>query len=674
MVIKKKILCLLTLLYVLLSNVILLGSISIEIRIKVYLDSKISPVYENVSLLDSFAEAFADAKEGNARIVHVLNVSKETFSYKVNEFVPDENGTYIAYKGSYYQTNDRRRYSYDSKNKRYVPDKNGSYIYLTDYPWARKDEDRYIWYGLGSFYSKKSYTVTKEKYFIAGVVTDIDLSTFFVKSITPVFSSGDTLLSAIKNASKYYLSIVNEYSPDKIDVALVFEKSFNPILRAKILAKFQEDTRYNIYDRLYLKELMDIIRTTELFGGENIELKYKPPKFILSFENYFDKVDRYKEEKYYFFSNDVNGAYINKSGFPVRVEVGNYYRYDSSQKKYVLDREKGNYIKYYKGPWEKDEYISTSSFYDYIFYQTDNVYNFYSFSVKAISTESAEVVGGKFFSDSVHTTLKNPVDRFLSERVQSATENLWESYTSIAANVQKFFQSVFPLTTAVREVNNLDVQLLSGKNIGIKPNYVFAGIENGYTTGFMRITNVGDLKSSAKIFYIVPGESVKPNTFAIETKQYPVSLNLRASYFIDDESFGIRTGYAHADIYGNYNWSLTFGILFPYKNFSSTSIDTEIPMRIEYSKFLGLQNFEFNFGGYFTVLNSTSNSSTQLQDFGIFSGFTLSTYSRNSALSFGGSSFYTQLLIKIPLGNVGNLETIFTSNNFNLVIGIDTLF
>ncbi|MEJ5256826.1 MAG: hypothetical protein WHS64_01100 [Fervidobacterium sp.] len=671
---KKKIVFLLTLLCVLLSNVVLLGSISIEIRIKVYLDSKISPVYENVNLLNSFTEAFAEVKKGYARIVHVLNVSKETFSYKANEFVPDENGTYVAYKGSYYQTNDRRRYSYDSKNKRYVPDKNGSYVYLTDYPWARTDEDRYVWYGFGSFYSKKSYTVTKEKYFIAGVVTDIDLSTFFVKSITPIFSSGDTLLSAIKNASKYYSSIANEYSPDKIDVALVFEKSFNPLLRAKILAKFQEDTRYNIYDRLYLKELMDIIRTTELFGGENIELKYRPPKFILSFENYFDKVDSYKEEKYYFFTNDVNGAYINKSGIPVRVEVGNYYRYDSSQKKYVLDREKGNYVRYYKGPWEKNEYISTSSFYDYTFYQTDNVYNFYSFSVKAISTESAEVVGGKFFRDSVYTTLKEPVDRFLSERVQSPTENLWWSYTSVTTNVQKFFQSGFPLTTAVVEVNNLDVQLLSGKNIGIKPNYVFAGIENGYTTGFMRITRVGDLKSDAKIFYMVPGESVKPNTFAIETKQYPVSLNLRASYFIDNEGFGIRTGYAHADIYGNYNWSLTFSILFPYKIFSSTSNDTEIPMRIEYSKFLRAQNFEFNFGGYFTVLKSTSNNSTQVEDFGVFGGFTLSTFSRNSVLSFGGSSFYTQLLFKVPLSNVGDLETIFNPDNFNLVIGIDTLF
>jgi len=82
----------------------------------------------------------------------VLGISKESTTRKVNEFVRDEKGDYVYFKGNYYKIGDKKRYRYDEKRKNYVVDKYGIYVYLQEYAWARKQEDKYI---ISDFYSMK---------------------------------------------------------------------------------------------------------------------------------------------------------------------------------------------------------------------------------------------------------------------------------------------------------------------------------------------------------------------------------------------------------------------------------------------------------------------------------------------------------------------------------------
>jgi len=237
-------------------------------------------------------------------------------------------------------------------------------------------------------------------YYIYLVVTDIDIQTFFIKSITPIVGKGSTIDRAIENARTTFSTVVNEYSPDKLDVAVLFEKGFDPVLRTALLAKLQEDTRYNIYDRLYIDEIMEIVRTSDLFGTEQVVVKFQPPRYLITFENLVKDDYQFIEDRYYFFENPVNGAYIKKSvdglDVPVKVEVGSYYRYDSNTKRYVFDKAKGSYVRYYKGPWEKDNYVYETRFYDYILYKVTKLNTFYSLLMKIFDTKKV----GEFDSES----------------------------------------------------------------------------------------------------------------------------------------------------------------------------------------------------------------------------------------------------------------------------------
>ncbi|WP_448374446.1 hypothetical protein [Fervidobacterium sp.] len=659
----------LLLIYTVLVVFIGISTFAVNVNVRVLFDRQIKPVYENVDLNLSLINVFSNVEPQVARIVHLISISKETTTRRVNEFTRDKNGSYVYFQGDYYQISDRRRYSYDSKQKKYVVDKDGLYVYLQEYAWARKQEDKYI---MSDFYSLKSYTVTETDYYLVMVVTDIDMSTFFIKSITPVVSYGSTIDGAIRNAAKRYSQIVNEFSPDKIDIAILFEKGFNPILRTFILAKLQEDTRYNIYDRLYIDELMDYMRNIDLFGGESIALKFRPPKYLITFGNFVEKSEQTSTEEYYFFHNPINGAYIkrfvNGLAVPVRVEVGSYYRYDSSSKKYVFDIEKGNYVKYYKGPWEKDGYVLESWFYDYRLYNTTKVSSFYSFLANVFNTESGILVSSKFFKDQFTVPLKYPIDRFGSENTVSLTAVSLNGYNSIAENVQEFLQSIFPLVSAISDVEGLVVQLESGKNIGIKPGYVFQNISNGYTTGFLMIEKVLNSHSQGKIFYIVPGETIASNSLVIETKNYPYNTGGRFSLFIDRYGIGLKVGYIESNISGYYNWSLMFGVQSPY-NVEEYYVTT-VPVLFEFSKFLFGDNIELVLGSRVSINSNDLSGEIYISDQCVYFGTTLSSYVRNSVLSYGGTNFYASILYNLPFDNLTNLSI----DNLNIVVGIDGRF
>jgi len=638
-----------------------------SVKIEVVFDKSVKPVYENIDLSVSLTTTFADMKDNTARIVHVLGISKESTSRKVNEFVRDERGDYVYFKGNYYKIGDKRRYTYDEKQKTYVVDKYGRYVYLQEYAWARKQEEKYI---TSDFYLLKSYEIPVTNYYIYLVVTDIDLQTFFIKSITPIVGKGSTVERAIENARKIFSTVVNEYSPDKVDIAVIFKKGFDPILRTALLATLQEDTRYNIYDRLYIDEIMEIVRTSDLLGTEQIVVKFQPPRYLITFENLVKSDYQFTEDRYYFFENPVNGAYIKKSvgnlDVPVKVEVGSYYRYDSNTKRYVFDKEKGSYVKYYKGPWEKDNYVYETRFYDYILYKVTKLNTFYSLLMKVFDTEKGTLVGSRFFSKQIETVLKEPVDRFGTEEVDFHTDAKIRSYYWMTDEIQEFLQLLFPLSTAISQISGEKALLESGKNIGAKPGYVFQSIADGYTTSFMRLERVYEKSSEARIFYIVPGADVEPHSLVIETKQFPDSLGMRFGFFIEKEAYGMKIGYIQSNIYGNYQWSLTFSFSTPY---DTSSVDKMIsPVAFEFSKFLFGDNIELLLGTSFNIVSESSGAS-YISDYGVLIGLALSSYVRNSVLAYGGICFYTEINYTILLSNFE-----LSPNNLNLSIGLDMRF
>ncbi|MFN3692131.1 MAG: hypothetical protein ACK4R7_04475, partial [Fervidobacterium sp.] len=301
------------------------------LNLRVYFENDVPKFLEGIDIKSYIVDAFSNIPEKTLRIINIVDISKESVTKKVNNFVEDLQGNYVSFKGSYYYTSDYNRYKYDYEKKEYVPDKHGYYVRLSDYPWAREEKEKYIF---SVFYKRHEYKVTESKYFLSFYVIDIDIEKFFVKSFTPVLSVGSTFKEAIQNATKLYSENTNVYSPDKIDVVVFFDKSFDKLQKMYILSSIQEDSRYNIYDRMYLQELFDIISQEEIIGKE-VTITFKPPRYIFFFQNYTENVQKTTSDHYYYFDNPVNGQFIKKSvgvynqkilsEVPVKVEVGKYY-------------------------------------------------------------------------------------------------------------------------------------------------------------------------------------------------------------------------------------------------------------------------------------------------------------------------------------------------------------
>ncbi len=611
----------------------------------VIVDKNLPVYYENIDISKELTNIFSDVPEKTVRIVHVVGIQKETYNYKINEFVPDKEGTYVYHKGSYYYTSSRAKYKYDSSKKTYVPDPYGSYVYLSDYPWARKEEEKYI---ISSFYRRYEKYITETSYYIALYVTNIDVEKMFVKSVTPIIASGNSFSEALKSTGKLYRENPNKYSSYKVDVAVIFDEKFDKAQRMYILRELQKDTRFNIYDRLYLNELFTTIAFEDLFG-KSVSLQFKPPKYMITFENYVERVEKVRSERYYFFENNVNGGYIKKSAIgyytdvPVRVEVGRYYSYDSKNKTYVLDKEKGSYVRYYGGPWEKETYTSTYGFYDYILTTVDILEIYTGFLLKVFDTEKGTLIGAYNISKNYSKTLKEPKDRFGSESVSSEyLSRIW-SYSNNAEYVASYMQKLFPLISTVSNVSDGMVILSSGENIGIKQGYVFQIIDNGYTSGYVKIDKVFENKSSATAFYLIPYEKINPNALVLETKSYPQITGITMQLFFKNNGFGIASGFTSFDIYGNYYWGILFGagIEVPYE----VSEDVYDYLYLEYSNPLfGNLSLFGRFGGKYVKLKDIWNIYAE-------SGVRLTSYLRNSVFSSGGTGVYTDVGFEVYFEN-----------------------
>lgn len=611
----------------------------------VIIDKNLPSYYENIDISKELSNIFSDVPEKTVRIVHVVGIQKETYSYKVNEFVPDREGTYVYHKGSYYYTSSKAMYKYDSNKKIYVPDPYGLYVYLSDYPWARKEEEKYI---ISSFYRRYEKYITETSYYIALYITDIDVEKIFVKSVTPIITSGDSFSEALKSTGRLYRENPNKYSSYKVDVAVIFDEKFDKTQRMYILKELQKDTRYNIYDRLYLNELFKTIAFEDLFG-KGVFLQFKPPKYMITFENYVERTEKVRSERYYFFENDVNGGYIKKSAIgyytdvPVRVEIGRYYSYDSKNKTYVLDMEKGNYVRYYGGPWEKETYTSAYGFYDYVLTTVDILEMYTGFLLKVFDTERGTLIGSYSISKNYSTALKEPKDRFGSESASSEyLSKIW-SYSNNARYVASYIQKLFPLISMVSSVSDGMVTLSSGENIGIKQGYVFQIIDNGYTSGYVKIDKVFENKSSATALYLIPYEKIYPNTLALETKNYPQITGITFQLFLKDNGFGMASGFTSFDIYGNYYWGILFG----------AGIEITYEVLEDFYPYMYLEYYNPIFSNL-SLFGRFGGKYIELEDiWEIFaeSGVRFTSYLRDSIFSPGGTGVYTDVGFGVYFGN-----------------------
>ncbi|MEN3043335.1 MAG: hypothetical protein ABDH59_08610, partial [Fervidobacterium sp.] len=516
-------------------------------NIYVFVERNLPSVYEGVNIQDELKRIFSNVAPKTFRVVHVVDVLRESYTRKVNEFVRDPQGRYVYYKGSYYYTSSYARYEYDAQKKMFVQDPRGNYVYLSDFPWARSEEDKYI---ISDFYRRYEKTVTETFYYLSLYVVDIDIEKFFIKSMTPITVVGNTIKDAIEKTKSNYSENVNSYSPDKIDIVIWFGEDFGKTARMFILGELQKDTRYNIYDRSYLSELFRLVAFEELMGKE-VAISFRPPRYVFYFQNYVEKAEKNNSDVYYFFENPVNGRYIKRNLYfsgkladevPVEVEVGRYYSYDSKNKTYKLDMKEGSYVRYYKAAWEKEQYISTSVFYDFIFRNTTFSSNYLSFLINVLDAERGTLISSKNFYSSNQIALKEPIDRFGSEDVNSEYLAKVSLYKFLASSVGTFLQKVFPITSVIAETEGLKVTIMSGENVGIKKGYVFQAINDGFTAGYFNISKVSKSFSEGQVFYILPGEVLKKDSIVFETSNYPTNSGLTMRLYISMDKIGFEAG------------------------------------------------------------------------------------------------------------------------------------
>jgi len=323
---------------------------------------------------------------------------------------------------------------------------------------------------------------------------------------------------------------------------------------------------------------------------------------------------------------------------PVRIEVGKYYSYDSDKKTYIVNMKDGRYVRYPGNGWEKESYISATTFYDYILFEEIDMEKYASLLCNIYDTKTGEILGSKAFESLCKVPKKEIIDRFGTERVNSETEADMSIIDDISSNVYEFLQLIFPLSSIISRVQGNKVSLLSGENIGIKKGYVFQDIYDGFTMGYLRIDKVAADTSDGSIFYIIPGEQIKENSYAIETKRHPNFIGGRFTFSTSNEGFNFTLGYISSDIYNNHKQSFSIG-------YSITDLTATIPTNqffAESSFFVLSKQLEL-----YLDLGMLSNDNFETVNVFLSPGIRISSYTDNSIYYPGGFGIFAQLEGKI---------------------------
>lgn len=498
-------------------------------------------------------------KSNDFVVINIFSVEKELVQSKKVEFYPDRYGNYIYYNGDYYYTSNHQRYTYNPKYDRFIVDnKYGQYVYASHFYWARNEKQKYI---KSSFYKKYEKTIKEEYYYISGYVVEISYENLFLKSFTPfvfkVRSLSDInqqLMNLNKNLNKFY--------PDKIDIVVDFDEKIPEKLKAFLLANLQEDNRYNIYDRKYLYYIFEELRLRDLIG-KNAEIKFRVPEYIISVKNISNYHENTTQDELLFFRNDMNGQYLS-NGY--KVEVGKYYSFDG--KNYIPDRENGNYVKILNFIWKKERYTTFSNFYDVISVDNLKYTNiYYSILLNVIETKTARVIFSKYLEKTLHFPEIRILDRFKSYETESKIDSLLNLYKSFSSDIKNLLKKAFPLSSMVKNVEKLNVELYDGENIGIKRGQVFRISDDHWTEGYLKITNVFATSSSGDIFYLLD-EKIEKFSLASEAFEYPLRVGISTMIGLSNfEEYYLLFNIRNLDIKGNDNFSVGFGIFSDYYTF-----------------------------------------------------------------------------------------------------------
>lgn len=606
-------------------------------NVKVIIESNLPKNFEGIDVEKTLLEAYSSELEPNVlRLVHLVRLEKETYSYRRNVFEYDPKGNYIQFRGEYYYTSSRTRYRYDSKEKKYVPDKDGWYVYVPEYRWARKDEDRYI---MSSFYTRREEVVNETLYGVALYVTDIDLNTFYVKRAIPVVTQSRELSKALRATGALRTGASGKFSEYKYDIVLLFESGMDLLTRMLITSAIQREIRFNVYDRTYLSEVFERIRLGDLLGEPNkgLSIKFRPAKYVLNFTNFVTTFSESEFNDYVFIPNPFNGSYIKKSvngGYvPVRVEVGNFYSYDRETKSYKLDREKGIYVRYFGGPWEDETYTVDSSFYEYFLLKTKAMRRSSSLLMSIIDAETGEIVGCKRLEATKSSLAKNVVDIYGSETVTGKFEIDYGVASSVSSDALRFSTRVLKLSTFVESVEGGKVTFASGENTGIRSGMVFRLVQDGFTSGFARVERSGWERSEGTTYYVIPGETLRPYATAFEEVSPSYPSNVRTVLLLSPhfQSYAIE-GMA-IDINGYPRWSFGAGLAVFLGRYLAYE-DYVIPNELSFSYFF-TDNLTLN-GKVFAVPGATG--------FEVYfsAGLALSTFARSSVFNNTGWGFTVQ--------------------------------
>ena len=540
-------------------SVILVAAVGLStgVRIIIMNDSSL-PLPESVrsgieNILASASKSFKlNPDERPARyglVFHITGFKKSEREFKKVVFVRDDrNGSYVSYAGSYYRAY-RTLYKYDYKKKRYIPSKYGNYVRLMDFIWARDESEKYVYFT--GFYRKVVKYISDRKCWLYASLTFIDFKTSFIlfqKSFVINGSSYTDILNNIK------LDLRKEKMYSEKPTIAFYESSLSP-LGSFVKKYFYEEERYTMYDRSYLNYLFKEMKYQDLIsGGEEVGTYLKPARYLVVVKILNSSYKLVESTEYIKFSNPVNGEYIDTTP----VYPGMYYRFDLKSGKYIPDRKNGGYVKVKKGAWAiEDEYISAGSFNDLFIENVPFHSYFIDALVMVIDGKNGNLKVAKKFTIYIKSPKSMREDRFGSVAGKYKEEVIESAYEKLGKEISDYVRRFFAIEAKVSGVKGNNVDISAGRNYGVKRGYYFRIIDNGFTQGYVKITDVKEKSSASEVVrYLEKSSKIKIGNDALEDFDYKPFFGVDVSFNMNSSEIYTELGYTKRDIYASKKFSL----------------------------------------------------------------------------------------------------------------------
>lgn len=337
------------------------------------------------------------------------------------------------------------------------------------------------------------------------------------------------------------------------------------------------------YSLIYIFNVEGVI--PDLFIDKDLELR-------ISLSNL--SYNRYSNRKNYILNNDFGEFILTDLGYE-RVEIGKYYSYDKVEDAYYEDIEKGNYVKTLFG-----EYYRISNFYSYY----PHYENFLRLNLD-IKTNLYDLINKKnIYTDNYTISVSEKLNEYFYdkemknfERINFPEKNIYFTFQRAsenrAKNLSNALNQIFPIYSSVININKDRIYLSSGKEDGVKNNYIFKINEDIY----VKVKHTYDFYSEAEIVRKRYDSKININDLAKEYFGFYnyIPANLGLSY---GNEFNVILNYRNTDIYGKTKYLLGVTIN-PLENNIFRSLDTGFS--IYSNKYMNsLIKFGTNFESFYT--------------------------------------------------------------------------